>query len=123
MDINESVIVFDALSQETRMKAFRMLVEAGEEGLPAGQLSEALGTPQNTMSFHLSHMANAGVIRSRRQGRSIIYSANFALMRDLISFLVKDCCSVNFASVREDRKKGCEVIELAACCNGKKEKR
>jgi DNA-binding transcriptional ArsR family regulator len=116
MDIQKAIIMFDALSQETRLCAFRILVKAGPDGLPAGALSEELGTPHNTMSFHLNHLSNAGIINSRREGRSVIYSANFDVVRDLIGFMVKDCCSVEFASIREDKKKGCSIIELAKCC-------
>lgn len=119
MDIQDAIIVFDALSQETRLSAFRLLVKAGPEGMPAGALSEALGTPHNTLSFHLNHLSHAGIVTSRREGRSVIYAANFETVRDLIGFIVKDCCSVEFASIREDRKKGCSVIELASCCNPK----
>lgn len=116
MDIQEAIIMFDALSQETRLRAFRLLVQAGPTGLAAGVLSEALGTPHNTLSFHLNHLSNAGIISSRKEGRSVIYSANFDITRDLIAFMVKDCCSVEFASIREDRKTGCSIIELANCC-------
>ena len=113
MEIQKAIIVFDALSQETRLKAFRLLVQAGHEGLPAGALSEALDIPHNTMSFHLNHLSNAGVVSSERQGRSIIYSANFEVMSDLIAFMVRDCCSADVASVREDSKTGCAVVELS----------
>ena len=116
MDIQNAIILFDALSQETRLRAFRLLVQAGHEGLPAGALSEALGTPHNTMSFHLGHLANAGIVSSRKDGRSVIYSANFDAMQALIGFMVKDCCSAEFASIREDKRKGCSVIELADYC-------
>jgi DNA-binding transcriptional ArsR family regulator len=115
MNLSEAITVFDALSQETRLGAFRLLVQAGPDGLAAGVLSEELGTPHNTMSFHLGHLVNAGIISSRKVGRSVIYSANFDRTRDLIAFMVKDCCSVEFASIREDRKSGCSVIELAHC--------
>ncbi len=115
MDIQEAIIMFDALSQETRLRAFRLLVQAGLDGLAAGVLSDELGTPHNTMSFHLNHLSNAGIISSRKEGRSVIYSANFDITRDLIAFMVKDCCSVEFASIREDRKTGCSIIELANC--------
>ncbi len=84
--------------------------------MPAGSLSDALGTPHNTMSFHLSHLSNAGVISSHKEGRSVIYSANFDATRDLIGFMVEDCCSAEFASIREDSKTGCSVIELSNCC-------
>ncbi len=116
MDVKDAIPLFDALSQETRLSAFRLLVQAGAQGLPAGALSERLGTPQNTLSFHLSHLSNAGIIQSRREGRSIIYSANYEVMHRLISFMVKDCCSDEFASIHEDKRSGCSIIELADCC-------
>lgn len=111
--------MFDALSQETRLRAFRLLVQAGPGGLAAGALSEKLGTPHNTMSFHLNHLSNAGIIASRKDGRSVIYSANFDATRDLVAFMVRDCCSDEFASIREDKSSGCSIIELAACAEPK----
>ena len=116
MDIQQAVIMFDALSQETRLRAFRLLVKAGPEGLAAGAISDALDTPHNTMSFHLSHLSNAGIISSRKESRSVIYSANFDATHDLITFIVKDCCSNEFSSIRQDRKTGCSIIELTNCC-------
>ena len=113
--------MFDALSQETRLRTFRLLVQAGTNGLAAGALSKELGIPHNTLSFHLNHLSNAGILSSRKQGRSIIYSANFDVMRDLIGFMVKDCCSNEFASIREDTKKGCSIIELANYCGSQTE--
>lgn len=116
MDIKEAIVVFDALSQETRLRAFRLLVQAGPSGLAAGVLSEKLGTPHNTMSFHLSHLSNAGIISSLKKGRSVIYSVNFDVTHDLIAFMVKDCCSAEFASIRNDKQSGCSIIELANFC-------
>ncbi len=116
MELQQAIIMFDALSQETRLRAFRLLVQAGPEGLAAGVISEQLRTPHNTLSFHLNHLSNAGMVSSRKQGRSVIYSANFDVTRDLIAFMVKDCCSVEFASIREDSSTGCSIIELASCC-------
>jgi DNA-binding transcriptional ArsR family regulator len=116
MDIQQAIVMFDALSQETRLGAFRLLVRAGADGLAAGVLSEKLGTPHNTMSFHLNHLSNAGIVSSRKQGRSVIYSANFDSTRDLIDFMVKDCCSDEFATIRRDNDTGCSIIELASCC-------
>ena len=101
MDIEQSAVVFDALSQETRLRTFRLLVQAGPDGLPAGAISEELGIPQNTLSFHLNHLSHAGIVSSRREGRSIIYLANFDMVRDLIAFLVKDCCSRDVANIRQ----------------------
>lgn len=120
MDIQEAIIAFDALSQETRLKAFRLLVEQGPEGAPAGVLSETLGIPHNSLSFHLNHMSNAKLVVSRREGRSIIYSANFDFFTGLIRYMVEDCCRVEFASVRQDKKRGCSVIELVNCYQPKR---
>lgn len=121
MDIENALIAFDALSQETRLKAFRLLVESGPSGAPAGTLSEKMGVPHNTLSFHLSHMSNAGLVLSRREGRSIIYSANFEMMSDLIRFMVEDCCRADLAHIRQDQKTGTSVIELMICCTPNKE--
>lgn len=117
MDIENASIAFDALSQETRLKVFRLLVEHGSAGAPAGTLAAALGVPANTLSFHLSHMSNAGLVLSRRDGRSIIYRANFEFFSSLIRFMVEDCCRVEFASIRTDKARDCSVIELANCCD------
>lgn len=116
MDAQQAIIIFDALSQETRLNAFRMLVKAGRKGLAAGQISEGLNTPHNTMSFHLSHLANAGIISAERKGRSKIYTVNFDAVSSFIGFIVKDCCSDDIASISEDPKKGCSIIELSDCC-------
>ena len=116
MDIKEAVVAFGALSQDTRLRVFRLLVEHGPDGMPAGALSDTLDIPHNTLSFHLSHMSHAGLVLSRRKGRSIIYSANFDFFTDLIRYMVKDCCRAEFASIRDDKKRGCSIIELAQCC-------
>ncbi|EEF80526.1 ArsR/SmtB family transcription factor [Methylophaga thiooxydans] len=116
MELQQALIVFDALSQETRLHAFRLLVKAGNEGLAAGYISEQLNTPHNTLSFHLTHLVNAGIVHSQKQGRSVIYRADFDQMHDLIGFMVKDCCSDERANIREDLNTGCSVIELASCC-------
>lgn len=116
MDINKALIAFDSLSQETRLKAFRLLVEHGPSGASAGSLSDAMKVPHNTLSFHLSHMANAGLVISKKQGRSVIYTANFEFFTGLIKFMVEDCCRVEFASIKNNKKKGASVIELSNCC-------
>lgn len=122
MDLQEALVAFDALSQETRLRVFRLLVKHGTAGAPAGTLSEALGIPHNTLSFHLSHMSHAGLVVSRREGRSIIYSANFEMITALIRFMVEDCCAVEFANIRTDKKRGSSVIELFNCCQPKEKK-
>jgi DNA-binding transcriptional ArsR family regulator len=116
MDIQKAIIAFDALSQETRLRAFRLLVKAGQDGVAAGVLSGALNTPHNTLSFHLNHLSNAGLVSSKKAGRSVIYAARFDAMNALIGFMVKDCCSAEQASIREDKTTGCSIIELSHCC-------
>lgn len=116
MDLENALIAFDALSQETRLRVFRLLVGHGPDGAAAGALSDALEVPHNTLSFHLSHLSHSGLIQAQRKGRSIIYRANFDLFTDLIRFMVMDCCDVSFAQMREDKKRGCSIIELTSCC-------
>jgi DNA-binding transcriptional ArsR family regulator len=116
MEINEALLAFNALSQETRLRVFRLLVEYGLEGSPAGTLSEALVIPHNTLSFHLSHMTHAGLILSRREGRSIIYSANFEFFSNLIRYMIENCCREDMASIRDNKQKNYSIIELSNCC-------
>ncbi len=119
MDIKQALAAFDALSQETRLRVLRLLVECGEAGAPAGTLSESLHIPHNTLSFHLAHMSNAGLVVSRREGRSVIYRANFEFFSGLIRYMVEDCCRAEFASIRDDKKRKCSIIELSNCCQPK----
>lgn len=81
-----------ALAQETRLSIFRLLVEAGAEGIPAGKLGEALGAPAPTLSFHLQQLRHASLIDSTRNGTQIIYTANYAAMNSLIAYLTENCC-------------------------------
>lgn len=94
MDEPQALPAFAALSQETRLRIVRLLVQAGPEGLPAGAIGEAMGGASSSrMSFHLSHLEHAGLVRSRREGRSIVYSADLPTLSALIAFLMKDCCN------------------------------
>ena len=81
-----------ALAQETRLDIFRLLVQRGPEGMPAGEIGSRLGQPSPTMSFHLTQLRFAGLVSSRRESRSIIYSANFKAMTDLLGYLTENCC-------------------------------
>lgn len=81
-----------ALSQETRLEAFRLLVQAGPEGRAAGSIAEALGVAPATMSFHLAALTHAGLIRQRRESRSLIYSADYDAMNGVVGFLTENCC-------------------------------
>jgi DNA-binding transcriptional ArsR family regulator len=92
MKTNEAVLALSALAQESRLEVFRLLVRRGAEGMAAGELSERLGVPPATMSFHLKELSVAGLIGSRRESRSIIYSANFSRMQEVLAFLMENCC-------------------------------
>src|SRR6201997_4606272 len=81
-----------ALAQETRIDIFRILVEAGPEGLPAGVVGERMRLPSPTMSFHLNQLRFAGLVTSRRESRSIIYKANYKAMNELLGYLTENCC-------------------------------
>jgi ArsR family transcriptional regulator len=81
-----------AIAQEARLDVFRLLVKAGPEGMAAGGIARKLGVPANTLSAQLLVLSNAGLVRARRDGRSIIYAINFDAMRDLLVFLTEDCC-------------------------------
>ena len=92
MDKNRALDAFAALSQQTRLDVFRLLIKAGAEGMAAGDISLSLGVRQNTMSANLSILTKAGLIRSEREGRSIRYFADMTGLRGLLAFLMEDCC-------------------------------
>lgn len=92
MEIRTATRSLAALAQESRLAAFRLLVRAGGDGMAAGAIAQTLDIPNNTLSTHLAALQNAGLIRSRREGRSIIYSVDFDGTRALLGFLLEDCC-------------------------------
>ena len=92
MEVINAVQSLAALVQETRLAIFRMLVERGPEGMSAGAIAEAVGVPAATLSFHIAHLARAGLVSSRQESRFIFYAANFAARDDLISYLTDNCC-------------------------------
>lgn len=92
MELKQTVHCLAALAQETRLAAFRLLVEAGPEGLCAGDIGARLGVPPATLSFHLAQLANAGLVSARQQSRFIFYSANFEAMNGIVAFLTENCC-------------------------------
>lgn len=93
MEISAAVAALAALAQEHRLQAFRLLVEAGDAGLAAGAIAEAMAMPASSLSFHLAQMERAGLIRKIRQGRSLIYSADYAGMNALLGYLTENCCA------------------------------
>jgi len=84
--------IFSALSQETRLEVFRLLVKAGADGLLAGEIGERLEVRQNTMSANLTVLLNSGLVRNERQGRTIRYFADFDVVGGMLAFLLEDCC-------------------------------
>ncbi|MDQ1153029.1 helix-turn-helix transcriptional regulator [Brevundimonas sp. SORGH_AS_0993] len=110
METEASILALAGLAQSTRLEAFRLLVRHEPTGLPAGEISNHLAIPANTLSSHLGVLTRAGLIKSERRSRSIIYRADLDRLRDLVLFLLKDCCG--------GRADLCEPLlaELAPCC-------
>ncbi len=92
MEKQDAIEALGALAQETRLDVFRLLVREGPEGLPAGEIGEALALPAATLSFHLKELRSAGLVACERAGRSRIYRAHFDAMNDLLGFLTENCC-------------------------------
>lgn len=108
MESNSAIEALAALAHPGRLAVFRLLVQAGAKGMPAGEVARALNTPANTMSTQLAILTRAGLVRSRRESRSIIYMADYAQITALLGFLMEDCC--------QGRAEICGPIgELAAC--------
>ncbi|MGE8941461.1 ArsR/SmtB family transcription factor [Leptospira interrogans] len=111
MNEKQALDAFAALSQETRLRIVRLLVTAGPEGMAAGAIGEAMdGASASRVSFHLSHLEHAGLVVSRREGRSIIYSAAYPALSGLVEFLMRDCC--------QGHPEVCApaVAALSSCC-------
>lgn len=102
-----AVAALSALAHGHRLSVFRLLVRAGGQGVPAGAIAREVGVLPNTLSTHLTILGHAGLVTSRREGRSVIYSADYAAMRGLLSFLVADCCA--------GRPEICDALGDAAC--------
>jgi ArsR family transcriptional regulator len=117
MEIEDAVLSLAALSQSTRLEAFRTLVRHEPDGLAAGDLARLLAVPQNTLSAHLAILTRARLVTSERHSRSIVYRANLAEFRNIAVFLLRDCCG--------GRPEVCEpVVEsLQACCAPKRKER
>lgn len=92
MNADIAVGALGALAQEHRLALFRLLVQAGQQGMAAGAIAEALGIPNSSLSFHLGQLQAAGLIAQRREGRSLIYSADYAAMNRLVAYLMENCC-------------------------------
>jgi ArsR family transcriptional regulator, arsenate/arsenite/antimonite-responsive transcriptional repressor len=109
MDKKRALSALAALGQETRLDVFRLLVKAGPEGVPAGEIAERLGAFQNTMSSHLKILGHAGLVRAERQGRVVRYFADMTGFRDLLAYLMEDCCN--------GRPELCRPVIAAVTCD------
>ncbi len=98
MEKSTAIAALAALAQESRLDVFRLLVQAGVEGLPPGQIGERLGLPSATLSFHLSQLKRAGLVTFRREGRSLIYAAEYPAMNELLGYLTENCCKGDAAA-------------------------
>lgn len=92
IDTKEALNALSAISQESRLAVFRLLVQAGSDGLVASKISEHLGIPPSSLSFHLKELTHAKLLVSKQDGRFVIYAANFDTMNDLLAFLTENCC-------------------------------
>jgi DNA-binding transcriptional ArsR family regulator len=92
MKMTEAIDALSALAQPSRLAVYRLLVQSGEGGLPAGEIAARTGVATATLSFHLRTLAQAGLVQDRRDGRFIYYTANFAMMSGLVDFLTENCC-------------------------------
>jgi DNA-binding transcriptional ArsR family regulator len=108
MQLPIAVEALSALAHGHRLAVFRLLVRAGAEGLPAGVIARDIGVLPNTLSTHLTILSHAGLVQSRRDGRSVIYTADYDGMRALLGFLVADCCG--------GRPEICAPFDLSTCC-------
>ncbi|MDM4771372.1 transcriptional regulator [Solimonas fluminis] len=92
MKPESAVTLLAALAQNSRLALFRLLVQKGPEGMPAGEIAEHLGVAPNTLSFHLKELSNAGLLKSRQEGRFVYYAPDFKAMNGLLAYLTENCC-------------------------------
>jgi ArsR family transcriptional regulator, arsenate/arsenite/antimonite-responsive transcriptional repressor len=92
LNSSHTVQALGALAHETRLALYRMLVERGPEGLPAGVIADRLGLPPSSLTFHVQHLHRAGLVTQRRLGRQLIYAADFSVMNELVGYLTENCC-------------------------------
>jgi DNA-binding transcriptional ArsR family regulator len=92
MHAGDAITALNALAQEHRLAVFRLLVQAGETGMPAGAIADALGVPNSSLSFHLGQLRRAGLVLQERRHRSLIYRANYPATNALVAYLLENCC-------------------------------
>ncbi|HVN90250.1 MAG TPA: metalloregulator ArsR/SmtB family transcription factor [Candidatus Binataceae bacterium] len=123
MKKSKVIAALGALAQETRLDIFRLLVEKGPEGIPAGEIGERLNLPSPTLSFHLSQLRFAGLIDSRRESRSIIYSANYKAMNEVLGYLSENCCGGRAEACTPTGSNACQPKETEQKATDNKKKR
>ena len=108
MEMYDAINALTALSHATRLAAYRLLVEAGDDGRFAGDIAEALSVPNATLSFHLKELTHAGLVSSESEGRNVRYRANYVAMNDLLAYLTHNCCAASRSeSCPSDAQKSC----------------
>lgn len=110
MEKTDAIAALAALAQETRLDVFRLLVQAGVSGLPAGQIGERLNLASATLSFHLNQLRHAGLVTFRRDGRSLIYAAEYAAMNGLLAYLTENCCQGDTSACGADVCDGTSAV-------------
>jgi len=105
METTQAVAALAALAHQSRLSIFRLLVEAGPDGMAAGAIGEKLKLPPATLSFHLANLAQAGLVSNRQEGRFVIYSTDFANMNALVAFLTENCCGARSCKSATTRKR------------------
>jgi DNA-binding transcriptional ArsR family regulator len=115
MEKIDAIVALGALAQESRLDVFRLLVQAGPDGLPAGQIAERLNLPSATLSFHLNQLKHAGLVTFRRESRSLIYMAEYAAMNDLLAYLTENCCQGDAAACGAG---ACDTTQLVKPARG-----
>ena len=109
MDSRQVIDALGSLAQEHRLAIFRLLVEAGQEGLAAGKIAEKLGVVPSSLSFHLAHLTRAGLLTQERKSRTLIYRADYSSMNKLVAYLLANCCAGDACAV--------DLIAAQEACN------
>jgi ArsR family transcriptional regulator, arsenate/arsenite/antimonite-responsive transcriptional repressor len=121
MEPKQAVAALGAIAHDHRLAIYRMLVERGPQGLPAGEIAERLDMPPSSLTFHLQHMLHAGLVTQRRLGRQLIYAADFAAMNGLVSYLTENCCGRG--AMAADCTPACNPAAAAMPARGRKPRR
>ena len=109
MESIDAILILSALAQETRLEVFRLLVKSEPDGLPAGEIARKIAVPHNTMSSHLGVLSRAGLVSAERRSRSIVYRVDLERIRDVVGFLLQDCCGATDAG---NHAAACKMVTM-----------